>query len=267
MTSNRSKPDQEIVVFVFAHYDDEFFVLPRLQRESAMGHRSICVYTTDGAAYGESPSRRRAESQSVLSPCGVKDADIIALGERLEIRDGTSFRHLTSLWKAVSDLFSDLKIARVYVPAWEGGHADHDAAHLLAVALAKSKTAPIFEFSLYHSHKAFGPLFRCMSLLPFEGSISNDDVTWGEALSWIRMARRYPSQRRALLGLLPFCLQQILVRRSLPLRHVGDRDYRKRPHGGTLFYESRFKVPYSDFRQATLPFIDCNIQNQATLPE
>ncbi|MEN9846130.1 MAG: hypothetical protein RIS36_1277 [Pseudomonadota bacterium] len=260
MTSNHSTPGQQIVVFLFAHYDDEFFVLPRLQRESAMGHRTICVYTTDGAAYGESSARRRAESQSVLNPCGVENADILTLGERLGIRDGTSFRHLASLWKELSTLLSDVHISRVYAPAWEGGHADHDAAHLLAMAVAKSKAAPVFEFSLYHSHNRRGPLYRCMTLIPLEGSVTNDDVTLGEALSWMWKARCYPTQRRAFLGLLPFCLPQILLRRSLPLRLVGYRDYRKRPYEGTLLYESRFKVPYSEFRPATLPFIDSHIQ-------
>lgn len=262
MTFNPSTPEQDTVLFLFAHNDDEFFVLPRLEREAAAGSSVLCVYTTDGAAYGESPVRRLSESQSVLRSRGVDAENLIPLGAQLGVRDGTSFRHLEPLWNEILSLTRGRRISKIYVPAWEGGHADHDAAHLLAVALARLQSANVFEFSLYHNHKAMGPLFRCMSLIPLEGAVSSEEVTLREALSWIFAARQYPSQRRAFLGLLPFCLPQILLRRSLPLRQVAGRDYRKRPFEGTLFYEARFKVPYDEFRQSTLEFIDRNVAPQ-----
>lgn len=263
MTCSSETSGDNTVLFLFAHNDDEFFVLPRLEREAAAGHSVVCVYTTDGAAYGESPQRRLAESQAVLERRGVGAESLFPLGFQLGVRDGTSFRHLDSLWSELLSVANGRKISRIYVPAWEGGHADHDAAHLLAVALARVCSADVFEFSLYHSHRALGPLFRCMSLIPLEGATSSEDVSFRQALSWVLESRRYRSQRRAFLGLLPFCIPQILLRRSLHLRQVSGRNYRRRPYEGTLFYETRFKVPYDEFRQSTLAFIDRSVDPQS----
>lgn len=248
--------EPQTALFLLAHNDDEFFVLPRLDREIAAGNRIICVYTTDGAAYGESPERRLQESKAVLCRRGVAESDILPLGEQLGIRDGTSFQSIEPLWQEILSMGARHHFSRIYVPAWEGGHADHDAAHLLAVALARTQGSEVFEFSLYHCHRAIKPLIRCMSLVPFPGLITQERVSFAGALSWAMEARRYPSQRRAFLGLLPFCLPQILLRRALCLRRVEDRNYRVPPHAGKLFYEIRFKVPYEEFRAATRSFVD-----------
>jgi len=256
MTCNQPQGDPESVLFLFAHNDDEFFVLPRLERECAQGHKVICVYTTDGAAYGESPDRRLGESKSVLCPRGVSDQDIIPLGAQLGIRDGSSYRAVDGLWEQLQVSLQNKRFSRVYVPAWEGGHADHDAAHLLGCALARVHGCEVIEFSLYNGFGSIGPLFRRMSLIPLEGDDEFERVTLADSISWAFEARRYPSQRRAFIGLLPFCLPQILLRRSLPLRRVERREYRCRPHSGRLFYEVRFKVPYEEFDSATRGFID-----------
>jgi LmbE family N-acetylglucosaminyl deacetylase len=250
---------QQTVLFLFAHNDDEFFVLPRLQREVAAGNSVMCVYTTDGAAYHESPERRFAESQKVLGSCGVPPEAIIPLGAQRKVRDGTSFRHLECLWKDLLALTSSRKIDRMYVPAWEGGHADHDAAHLLAVALARLHSSELFEFSLYHNYRSIGPFFWCMCPIPLEGAVEHEKVSVKQAISWLLTALHYPSQRRTFLGLLPFCLPQIVLRRALPLRRVPLREYRHPPYQGELFYESRFKIPYQTFHEATLSFIDQTI--------
>jgi|LakMenEpi03Aug12_release.lakeMendotaPanAssembly.Ray.scaffolds.fasta_scaffold03685_23 LmbE family N-acetylglucosaminyl deacetylase len=256
MISSDRLNDRDSVLFLFAHNDDEFFVLPQLEREVAAGHRVVCVYTTDGAAYGESPKRRLDESLSVLCPRGVAVQDIIPLGDQIGVRDGVSHRSIERLWERLLETVGEQRFSRIYVPAWEGGHADHDAAHLLAVALSRIQGAEVVEFSLYHSYRATKPLIRCVSLIPFPGRITHTKVSLRGALSWILEARRYPSQRRAFVGLLPFCLPQILIRRSLPLRVVESRSYRHRPHEGRLFYEIRFKVPYEEFYSATVGFID-----------
>lgn len=155
------------------------------------------------------------------------------------------------------------QFARIYATAWDGGHADHDAAHLLAVALARIHGAELLKFSLYHKLGALGPILRCMAPIPQPGVAVSEPVTFRGALSWLLAARHYRSQLRAFSGLLPLCLPQILFRRSLPLRRVGNRDYRMRPYPGELFYEARFKVPYQEFHDATPPFIEGAIESQA----
>lgn len=263
MLSTPATKSPQSVLFLFAHNDDEFFVLPRVEREVNEGSRVICVYTTDGAAYGASPERRLLESLSVLCPRGVAVKDIIPLGTQLGVRDGISFKSVELLSERLGSLTEGIKFARIYAPAWDGGHADHDAAHLLAVALARMRGSEVLEFSLYHGLGAIGPILRCMAPIAQPGIPVNHPVTLRGALSWLLAARHYQSQRRVFLGLLPLCLPQILLRRSLPLRRVGNRNYRCRPHSGKLFYEARFKVPYQDFYDATLAFIERAIESQA----
>lgn len=259
MNSRPANPSRQSVLFLFAHNDDEFFVLPRLEREVAEGHDVLCIYTTDGAAYDESPMRRLKESYAVLSPRGISSENIIPLGTQRGIRDGLSFRSLAELWQQLTIVTQGKRFSRIYVPAWEGGHADHDAAHLLAVALAQLQGSEVYEFSLYHSLGAVGPIISAMSLIPLSGTIVHEPVTLRGALSWLLASRHYRTQRRAFLGLLPLSLPQILLHRALPLRRVENRDYRCRPHSGPMFYETRFKVPYDEFYNATQTFIEMHI--------
>ena len=259
MNSRLAGSAPQSVLFLFSHNDDEFFVLPRLEREVAEGNEVLCVYTTDGAAYDECPTRRLKESYAVLSPRGVPTENIIPLGTQRGIRDGTSFRSLAGLWQQLRLVTQGKRFSRIYTPAWEGGHADHDAAHLLAVALARCHGSEVYEFSLYHSLGAVGPIISAMSLIPLSGTIVHEPVTLRGALSWLLAFRHYRTQRRAFLGLLPLSLPQILLRRALPLRRVENRNYRCRPHSGPMFYETRFKVPYDEFYSATRAFIEMHI--------
>ena len=158
--------EQEISLFLFAHNDDEFFVLPAIDAEIASGHRVVCVYTTDGTAHGKDPTIRLLESRAVLCSRGVKEEDIVPLGTQLGVSDGASFRSMAQLWEALLARSLDWRIANLYVLGWEGGHADHDAGHLLGVALAKLKGVDVYEFSLYNGYKTIGPLFWCMTLIP-----------------------------------------------------------------------------------------------------
>jgi len=246
---------QEIALFILAHNDDEFFALPAIEAEVASGRRVVCIYTTDGFAYGEDPTRRLKESRSVLCPRGVSEEDVIPLGMKIGVRDGVSFRTMTELWDVLVATSADWRIDRVYLLAWEGGHADHDAGHLLGVALAKLKGIEAYEFSLYNSYQTVGPFFRCMTLIPAAGEVKSISISLKSAIDWILSARHYASQWRTFVGLLGFCIPQILVKRELQLRRVSSRDYRCSPHDGTLLYEKRFKVPHQEFLGATSRFI------------
>lgn len=250
------EPAAGAVLFVLAHNDDEFFVLPRVLRERAEGRECLFLFTTDGAAYGESPERRLSETLAVLGRCAVDPTAVVSLGTQLGIRDGTSHQSISSLWRGMQESLKGHAISKVFTLAWDGGHNDHDAAHLLAVAFARLRGVPVMEFAAYNSYRMPKPLFRCMSLIPGSGELSKDKVSCAEAVRWALTPRHYRSQRRAFLGLLGFCLPQILLRRCLVTREVNAKRYLERPHEGPLFYEVRFKVPHSEFLAATRGFIE-----------
>lgn len=250
-----SEQPQETVVFILAHCDDEFFALPAISLEKSSGKRVVCIYITDGSAYGEDPERRLAESYAVLFRKGVRKEDIIPLGILNGIHDGCSFRFLAQLWDSIISISGRWHISQIYMPAWEGGHPDHEAGHLLGAALAKKKGVEAYEFSLYNSDRLVGPLFRCMTLIPAAGAQKKIKVSLREALIWLFSVRHYHSQWKTFLGLLSFCVPQILFKRELQLRRIEPRDYQRAPHKGKLLYEKRFKIPYKEFAEATLPFI------------
>ena len=242
-------------LFLLAHNDDEFFVLPRIEAEIASGSNITIIFTTDGAAYGESPDRRLGETLKALAKYGLTREHIMPLGTKLGIRDGTSHLSIDDLWQALNTMPQVTDVVRIYTPAWEGGHVDHDTAHLLSIALARQCSATVHEFSLYHGYKVRPPFFRCMSLIPASTALHFDKCTWTQAISWLFTCRHYHSQRRAFLGLIGFCLPQILGRRSLVTREAGGYDYFARAHDGPLFYETRFKVPHAVFHSNTGRFI------------
>lgn len=245
-----------ISLFLLAHNDDEFFVRPKIIQEICSQRRVVCVYTTDGAAYGELPERRLKESVSALGDIGLAPECLLPIGAELQVRDGFSHLKIGHLWDALRRITDGARISSIFTLAWDGGHVDHDTAHLLAVALGKVHSCEVVEFPAYHRHKTVGPFVRCMSLLPGPGEISATRVSFNDALKWAASCRHYKSQRRTFMALLPFCLPQILGRRALETRRVPpDRNYLAQPHAGELLYETRFKVPRQEFLAATQAFI------------
>src|SRR5262249_8111758 len=127
----------------------------------AMGGRVICLYLTDGAARIPA-GQRNEESLAVLKELGVPDKNIHFLGKALEVPDGHLVEHLERVYGALEARLPDLgPIARLVVHAWEGGHQDHDAAHLIGVALARSLDclAASRQFTTYRAALGLPPLF------------------------------------------------------------------------------------------------------------
>jgi LmbE family N-acetylglucosaminyl deacetylase len=251
---------QETTLFIFAHNDDEFFVRPLLMHEVAQGRQILCVYTTDGAAYGESAERRHLESVQAFAAIGIDEGCIVPLGMRLGVRDGASHKEIDRLWSALQETTSKHHVTRIVTLAWEGGHVDHDTAHLLAVALGKIAGCPVDEFAAYHRFRTLGPLVWCMSLLPGPGDVMHYPVSLSEAWRWLAGCRHYESQRRTFAALIGFCIPQIVGRRRLEVRRIPlARNYWIKPHDGEMLYERRFRVPHREFASASSAFISEHI--------
>jgi LmbE family N-acetylglucosaminyl deacetylase len=253
------------VLFLFAHNDDELFVLPKIKQEVAQGADVWCIYTTDGAAYGACPEERLNESVKVLSSCGVQSAHIIPLGAATACRDGRAHLSIGTLYSSIDEVTHQLRLARIYTLAWEGGHHDHDTTHLIARKLSLQRgDIPLFEFSAYHGHRMPAPLFDCMNFLPSTiltttclGQLSEEKRTLSlrESIGWFRRFLSYPTQRKTLLALAPICFIRIVVQRTERVRRVEDYSYLEPPHEGRLLYERLFGVTFEQFVQATHSFI------------
>ncbi len=249
-------------LFVFAHPDDEMFFLPSIRAAVVRGEQVVVCYLTDGGARGTQPSIRISESTRALARLGVPSSQIHSIGVELGVRDQTAHLHLYRLHAAMQGaLRSHGPLSTIFVHAWEGGHGDHDAAHLVGVAMARTLGVhDVYECPGYHAAGIPRPFFCAFSAaVPSpDGCLSR--LTLAEGLWFFSFCTLYRSQWRSFLGLAPFAFWQFVVRRRHHVRPVRSHAYDHPPHPGTLLYERRFGLTFHDFREAIAEFV-------AELPE
>lgn len=233
---------QPSALFLFAHQDDEFGVFQKIMDEQRHGRRVFCAYLTDGAFEGKSSLRRNRESLAVLTKLGVQEEDIFFAGHTLAIPDGSLPDHLkiASEW-IVSWLARYPMVTAIYLPAWEGGHHDHDALHAMGVIVAEEAglIKVVRQFPLYNGYKCGGPLFRVLLPLPMNGDLEVTKLPWANRLRFLRYCLSYPSQMITWVGLFPFALLHYVFYGTQVLQPVSRERIRHRPHSGLLYYERR----------------------------
>ncbi|HEX8254743.1 MAG TPA: PIG-L family deacetylase, partial [Thermoanaerobaculia bacterium] len=225
------------VAFIFAHQDDEVALTSRIRWEVARGSEVTCVCLTDGAS-AKPAAVRDAESRHVLAQLGVNDFRVAPDGQR--IADGTLPEHLDEALQFVQS--SIASVDEVVTLAWEGGHQDHDAAHLVAAVFARQRGVACLEMPLYNGFEAYDFLFRVNH--PVGDGWLERRLTRREYFSNVMLARFYPSQRKTWLGLAPLLLI------SKPRELIRAADLRRAvapPHPLPLLYERRFRYPYDRF--------------------
>jgi len=241
-------------LFLLAHADDEFFFAPRIRQLVAVGRPVYCVYATDGAGRGTDPAVRQRESARALAQLGVPETHQFCLGVAHGIPDGQAHRAVTRLAAIVEEFARARPLAEIYVPAWEGGHADHDATHLVGVALARALGVPrVWECPSYHACSRLP--FRVMHFIPRVEPAEMQRLTLAEGLFLFGLIGSYRSQWRTWLGLGPEAFWRLVVQRRHPCRRVAGIDYTQPPHAGPLLYETRFGVSFAEFRAATAEFV------------
>ena len=251
-------------LFVFAHQDDEIAAAARiahLVRESA---RVTCVYLTNGEGRGAPSAVRDEESRRVLQRLGVDLGRVHFVGSDERIPDGALIEHLG---RALALLESRVRetVDEVWCLAWEGGHQDHDASHLVAVAFAAKRgwLDHTFELPLYRGHRLF--VFQTLAPLRVGRPWIARQVRFSDAVRMLALCRFYRSQRKTWLGLLPTAIVRLLIERREWTRAVDLARLGQKPHEGTLLYESRFGMPWSVFEKHARPFIE-RIRADAALP-
>jgi hypothetical protein len=238
-------------LFLLAHQDDEFGVFDEIRRGAQRGE-AICAYFTDGAAGGD-PKRRNQESLAVLTQLGVPASNVHFLGEANGIADGRLFERLDVVAIALQQLLNDLPAdTMIYLPAWEGGHHDHDGLHATAVTLlhGDNQLHRARQFALYHRKNCFGPFFRVLSPLIENGPITKTRISLGNRLRYLGLCLRYPSQKKTWLGLFPFVALAMLLRGRQTLQAIEPNRIHERPHQGRLYYEQRGFLAYATLAKA-----------------
>lgn len=236
------------LVVLFAHPDDEFAVFPWIQKALKDGQPVHCIWMTDGGWGGQSISRRREESEKVLLHIGVAREAMHFLGEQDSIPDGHLHQSMDRARETLHAALQNLpKNAWWLIPAWEGGHQDHDACHLLAVETCPAGT-PFFQYPLYNGSGLLGPLFRTMSPLRSNGPIYDLPIGWKHRVLYPLYCLGYRSQWKSFVGLLPFYVLRMFQRRPFRIQPVEPTATRRRPHAGKLLYERRGGPSWEEFR-------------------
>ena len=186
----------------------------------------------------------------MLGGLGIRSDHIHFLGSVHQLADGQLQRNLDAAYRVVSDFCSRLEhVEAVYMPAWEGGHHDHDSCHVLAFLAARRffPAAQIWQFPMYHGlHRKIGvnvfaplaengqPVIRKLPLAE----------RWTDFLSF----RHYPSQFWTWIRMLPFVGMYYLRSGEEQLQPVSRERMGCRPHAGELFYERLYGVTYEEVR-------------------
>jgi N-acetylglucosamine malate deacetylase 1 len=237
------------VLYIFAHFDDEYAALPLLTERARAGLEQRLIYIADYASPALA-ERRFLETRRLLERIGVPGEAARHAGRGAGARDGALHRALPAAEAAVREAAAGLEIERLVVPAWEGGHPDHDSLAFLAVRLSQALGAvPIDQVSLYNGRGLPGRLFRGASPLPENGPVTRVPIS---AADWARYAgavRCFPSQWRTWAGLWP-AMFATFVRSGYRYQQLSPERVRERPHAGPLLYERMYGTPYTEVRAA-----------------
>ncbi len=235
-------------VYVLAHFDDEYCALPLIRRDVALGRTQRFIHVVDYRT-PELAARRLRETQSFLVGQGVPAEAELHLGAGTGWLDGQLHRHAQAAYAALAAAVPG-PVERVVVPAWEGGHPDHDICAALGAKLAAERGAAVDQISLYQGKGLPWIFYRAASPLAENGAVQRIDLSAGEWARWLAAVAAFPSQLKAWSGLLPamamtFARQGGFRYQSLDPRRIGER-----PHAGGLLYERMFATPYETVRAA-----------------
>lgn len=236
------KKEPPCALFFFAHQDDEFGAFQLIRAEQDKGHRAICVYFTTGVANGGASDHRNNESLNVLSRMNVSSDDIFFSNDYLSIKDVQLSEHLKVSAEWLDSWLSKfLAIAAVYVPAWEGGHPDHDSLHAISVQIfhERGMVDLVRQFPLYNRYRCVGPFFKVLFPLSENGAVMRTRIPLYSRLVFLRHCLRYPSQFKSWIGIFPFVVFHYLLNGCQESQCVNIARILERPHSGTLYYEER----------------------------
>jgi LmbE family N-acetylglucosaminyl deacetylase len=219
-----------IVVFA-PHPDDE--VIGAFSFLSCRPANSFVIFVTDGAPLRLGPKRaalqsqRRKESECLAELLALPRTHIV----RFDLSDQEASYQLPLLTQRVQTLLCEIAPDVVIIPAYEGGHPDHDSTAFAvhrAAGLLGTNAPDLVEMALYHSRDGSMATGEFLN-----GRISKDALTVALSLRERRLKQRayhiYSSQAEV-LKYFPISCERF--------RAAPRYDFLSAPHPGKLFYEN-----------------------------
>lgn len=267
------RPPQGTIVYLFAHQDDEIAVLHDIETALQGGARCAFLYLTNGNWAGADPEIRNRETLEILSRLGAAPDAAHFLGTQQAIPDGQLAGHFSKAIEGIRDALTRIgPVERFVMPAWEGGHQDHDAAHALGVKFAIEANAldRSRQFTLYRAATVGLLPYVVFRPLAANGRIIRSAIPSRRRLAYLRYCLIYATQRKTMAGLVPFMALDYLIDRHQKLQPVSSARLAERPHPGKLLYEKRGRASFEQVAAAiaTLGFpVPIEISTAAHPPE
>lgn len=263
VTGNEGKHFSEPILggtrlFLLAHQDDEIAFAPLLARLKAERQPVCVVYLTDGCAGRATPQLRSAEGTRALTSLGVPASEISFLGNELSVPDGLLYRRFSQVCSELETRTQSIPtLGEIYTLGWEGGNMDHDAAHVIAMALAiaRDRVHRAWQVPFYRATDRGPPFFLLFAPLPENGPVHQLPLTWRESRLRAELIRFYPSQWRAFAGLGPVIVWHSLTSCVLKLQRLRLSRLWERPTKAPLLYEHRHAVSFTQFLECSIAFL------------
>jgi LmbE family N-acetylglucosaminyl deacetylase len=252
-------PKPSFSIFLLPHQDDEAGCFFEIEKKVILNKIVLIIYLTSGSLDKKTSLKRNSESINVLTNLGVEKKNIIFLSSVLDSPDSKLPKNLHSAFSKTLKILKKIPhFDSLYFLAWEGGHQDHDAAHLIGIALAKKfriikKT---FQFPFYTGIGLKGSFFRLFKPIPSNGKPIFFNIPLRNRIKYARLSLTYSSQIKTWIGLFPFFLFHYIFFGTQILQPISLLRVRERPHDGKLLYERRFSYDYKFFKKKTSKFID-----------
>ena len=171
---------------------------------------------------------RRKEAAAAGSRIAVKATGFLEdwTAEGAELRDQELFKSLSPAYKAITRVVDRLGPDAVLVPAYEGGHPDHDACSFLGFLLKKRLGMEVWEMPLYH--RSPNGRLTCRRFRDEIGTEFELRLNTAELKVRRQMIDCYSSQ---------WDLPDFITTPIEWFRPQVDYDYLKPPHSGLLNYQ------------------------------
>lgn len=227
----------ERILILVPHPDDEVVgccaAIGRARADGATVHglylttgvpTADALWSWDRRHHPDMVARRREEAQSVADTLGI---DVVSFSD---VATRQLKANLKEAREALIEALDGLEIDMVWVPAYEGGHQDHDVANYLGHTV--DPRVEVWEFAEYNNagHRVHSQRFAKPN-----GSEREILLTAEEQAAKRAALGAYASEARN--------LGYVQVEREC-FRPLAAYDYSRPPHAGLLFYQRFQWVPF-----------------------
>lgn len=247
------------ILVLAAHPDDDIIGCFGMIKQALEKKEGVkIVYATNGALVTE-PGKKAELRKKAIKGCwkdyGLQDLVF------LDYAENSTAENINEIFKKLKSMVAEYKPEVILVPAFEGGHFDHDIVNFLVSRVGKK----VIEFQLYNNRlnpvKFFKMILReIVNKLPLPFAYWPPDSfipIRGSKPYYLEMTGRQLKEKQKTYDKYEMITLGEKYKKSIPslradqLRELPKHDYTKKPHGVLpLGYEVASKHSFETFKHA-----------------